>query len=126
MANMCVAGEAFVKVDGRQLSVRGTLTISPNTITRTPVAGLDGIHGYSSVFRAPYIEVEITNRAAQFPLTDLVDVVDATVTAELETGEVWVLRDAWQSGDLELNAADGTCTVHFDGLDMRRQMSAAA
>jgi hypothetical protein len=125
MANQCVAGECFVKVDSRQLSVRGTLTISPNRLTRTSVAGLDGIHGYQSVFRAPYIEIEITNRP-QFPLTDLENVVDATVTAELENGEVWVLRNAFQTGDLELNAADGTCTVRFDGMDCRRQMSQAA
>jgi hypothetical protein len=116
----CVAGEAYVKVDSRQLSVRGTLTISPNRITRTPVSGLDGFHGFQSVYRAPYIEIEITNRP-QFPLTDLQAITDATITAELETGEVWVLRNAFQSGDLELNAADGTCTVRFEGPDMRRQ-----
>lgn len=116
----CVAGEAFVKVDGRQLSVRGTLTISPNQRTRTPVSGLDGFHGFQAVYRAPYIEIEITNRP-QFPLTDLADITDATVTAETEIGETWVLRNAFQSGDLELNAADGTCTVRFEGPEMRRQ-----
>lgn len=116
----CVAGEAFVKVDSRQLSVRGTLTISPNRVTRSPISGLDGFHGYQAVHRAPYIEVEITNRA-QFPLTDLMGITDATVTAELETGEVWVLRNAFQSGDLELAAQDGSATVRFEGPDMRRQ-----
>jgi hypothetical protein len=125
MANQCVAGECFVKVDGRQLSVRGTLTISPNRVTRTSVAGLDGVHGFQSVSRAPYIEIEITNRP-QFPLTDLEKVVDSTVTAETESGEVWVLRNAFQTGDLEFNASDGTCTVRFDGMAMQRQMSQAA
>jgi hypothetical protein len=116
----CVAGECYVKVDSRQLSVRGTLTISPNEKTRTPVSGLDGFHGFQSVYRAPYIEIEITNRP-QFPLTDLKEITDATVTAETEIGEVWVLRNAFQSGDLEYNAQDGTCTVRFEGPDMRRQ-----
>jgi len=125
MANNCVAGECFVKVDGRQLSVRGTLTISPNRKTRDAVAGLDGIHGFTEVFHPQTIEIEITNRPA-FPLTDLEDIVDATVTAELQNGEVWVLRNAWQSGDIEFNAADGSATVTFCGMDMRRQMSRAA
>lgn len=116
----CVAGECFVKVDSRQLSVRGTLTISPNIITRTPISGLDGFHGYQSVYRAPYIEVECTNRS-QFPLTDIMGITDATVTAETEIGETWVLRSAFQSGDLEYNAADGTVTIRFEGPDMRRQ-----
>jgi hypothetical protein len=125
MANNCVAGECFVKVDGRQLSVRGTLTISPNRKTRDAVAGLDGIHGFTEVFHPQTIEIEITNRPA-FPLTDLEDIVDATVTAELQSGEVWVLRNAWHQGDMDFNAADGTVTITFAGMDMRRQMSAAA
>jgi hypothetical protein len=116
----CVAGEVFVKIDSRQLSVRGTCTISPNRITRTPISGLDGFHGYQSVFRAPYIEVEITNRP-QFPMTDLMALTNATVTAELENGEVWVLRNAFQSGDLEFNAADGTVTLRMEGPYMHRQ-----
>jgi hypothetical protein len=116
----CVAGTVYVKIDSRQLSVRGTCTISPNQRTRTPISGLDGFHGYQAVFRAPYIEVEITNRPA-FPLTDLADLTDATVTAELENGESWVLRNAFQSGDLELNAADGTCTLRMEGPSMIRQ-----
>jgi hypothetical protein len=116
----CVAGWVYVKVDSRQLSVRGTCTISPNQITRSPISGLDGFHGYQAVFRAPYIEVEVTNRN-QFPLTDLAGLTDSTITAELETGEVWVLRNAFQSGDLELSAADGTATVRFEGPEMRRQ-----
>jgi hypothetical protein len=119
----CVAGEAYVKVDSRQLSVRGTLTISPNQITRSPISGLDGFHGFQSVYRAPYIEVEITDRPLAFPLTDLQGITDATITAELETGVVWVLRNAFQSGDLEFNAADGTCTVRFEGPQMRMQRS---
>ena len=105
--------------------MRGTLTIAPNRKTRAPVPGLDGMHGYSETFHAQTIEIEITNRP-QFPLTDLEDIVDATVTAELQNGEVWVLRNAWQSGDIEFNAADGSATVTFCGMDMRRQMSRAA
>lgn len=122
----CVAGTCYIKVDARQLSVRGSVTVSPNERTREAVAGLDGIHGFSSVWRAPYIEVQITNKPRDFPLTDLAQIVDATITAELETGEVWVLRNAFQTGDLELGVDDGTCTVRFDGLGMRRQMSQAA
>jgi Phage tail tube protein len=125
MANNCVAGDCFVKFDGRQLSVRGSVTISPNTRTRTGVAGLDGVHGFRSENRVPYIEVEATNRK-EVPLTDLAKVVDSTVTAELETGEVWVLRNAWQAADLELAAAEGTVTIRFEGLQMTRQLSAAA
>lgn len=124
MANNCVAGTVYVKVDGRQLSVRGSCTISPNTRTRTAVVGLDGPHGFQCVFRMPYISVEVTNRT-QFPMTDIQNVEDATVTAELENGEVWVLRNAAQTADLEMEASEGSYTARFDGFDMRRQMSAA-
>jgi hypothetical protein len=124
MANNCVAGTVYVKVDSRQLSVRGSCAITPNRFTRTGVSGLDGVHGYSSVFHIPQIVVEITNRT-QFPLTEITEIVDATVTAELENGEVWVLRNAWVADDTELAAEDGTASVTFQGMAIRRQMAAA-
>lgn len=122
MANNCVAGECFVKTDGRQLSVRGTLTIGMNRKTRTPVAGLDGIHGYSETFRAQSITIEITNRP-DYPLTEITEIIDGTVTAEMQNGEVWVLRNSWCGDDTDLNAADGSATIVFYGMEMRRQRS---
>ena len=124
MANHCIAGEGYVKVDGRQLSVRGTLTISTNQYTRETVAGLDGIHGYTKDFHPQYIEIEITNRPA-FPLTDLANITDATVTAELRTARSGCCATRGIAVTSSTTRADGSATIRFDGMDMRRQRSAA-
>ncbi|HEV7986696.1 MAG TPA: phage tail tube protein, partial [Steroidobacteraceae bacterium] len=71
-------------------------------------------------YHPQFIEVEVTNRN-QFPMTDMMSLTNATITAELETGETWVLRNAFQANDLELAAAEGSLTLRFEGPDMRRQ-----
>lgn len=120
MADNMIGGVGSIKVDGRQLSVRGTLTISPNEETRSGVGGPDGTHGYISENHVPYIEAEISNRPAFFSMDELRRITDSTVVAQLGAGEVWTLRNAWQAGDLELNALDGTLTVRFEGLQCYR------
>lgn len=120
MAQQCLAGVVFVKVDGQQLSVRGTCTISPQPQTRTGLAGADGVHGFTCAWRVPYIEVEITERPA-FSMDALYGVDDATVTAEIANGEVWVLRNAWQADEMVLDAIEGSLTVRFEGLSCVRQ-----
>ena len=44
-------------------------------------------------------------------------VTNATVTAELANGKVYVLRNAWFAGAVELNAAEGTFTARFEGVE---------
>ena len=114
-----IGGVGSIKVDGRQLSTRATFTISPNDETRSGVGGPDGVHGYISANHIPYIEAEISNRL-HFTMEELKKIVNSTVTASLGNGETWTLRNAWQSGDLELDALAGTLTVRFEGHECRR------
>jgi Phage tail tube protein len=115
-----IGGVGSIKVDGRQLSVRGTFTISPNEETRTGVGGPDGTHGYTSENHVPFIEAEISNRPQFFTMEQLRAIVNSTVVASLGNGEVWTLRNSWLAGDLELDALAGTLTVRFEGLQCYR------
>jgi tail tube protein len=114
-----IGGVGSIKVDGRQLSVRSALTISPNSETRSGVGGPDGTHGYISENHVPYIEAECSNRT-YFSLEQLKRITNSTIVASLGNGEVWTLRNAWQSGDLELDAIAGTFTVRFEGHECYR------
>ena len=87
-----------IKVDGRQLSVRGTLTISPNLWTRTGVGGPDGVHGYTAANHVPYIEAEISNRPQFFSIEELDQIVNSTITASLGNGETWDIAQCLESG----------------------------
>ena len=110
----CLAGIVYVKVDGRQLSVRGTATVSPQPTTRTGVVGADGIHGFTCEWRVPYVEIEISVMP-EFPLSDLYQINDATITVELGNGQVYVLRNAWHADEIEHDTVEGTATVRFEG-----------
>jgi hypothetical protein len=115
-----IGGIGSLKVDGRQLSIRTTLSISNNIWTRSGVGGPDGTHGYIAETHVPYIEAEISNRPRFFTMEELTRITNSTIVASLENGETWTLRNAWQAGDLELDAIAGTLTVRFEGLDCYR------
>lgn len=109
-----IAGVAFWKVDGRQLALRGNLMVSPSAMERTGIAGQDAVHGYSEMPRVPYIEGDVS-LVEGTSVEDIDAVVDATITAELANGQVWVLRNAWRAQVSEINAREGQFKVRFEG-----------
>lgn len=109
------AGVAFVKVDGRQLPLRGNFTVSPSSLERAGIAGQDGVHGFSELPRVPYIEGDIS-LTPEVSVEELQDITDATVTAELANGKSYVLAQAWTKAAFELNAHDGMARVRFEGV----------
>jgi hypothetical protein len=110
-----IAGVAYVKADGVQYALGGTLTVSTDLVEREGIAGLSGPAGYKESWRIPYIEGEFLLKD-DLSIADLTAITEATVQAELANGHVYVLRRAWCKGAHELNAADGTVTVRFEGL----------
>ena len=115
MANNPVSGVCYLKVDGTQYALRGSLTISTDMVEREGVAGMDGVHGYIERPRVPFISADVTDSAG-LSLEALQAITDATVTAELKNGKVYLLRNAWTAEARELNAADGQISVRFEGM----------
>lgn len=109
------AGTAYVKLDGNQLQLGGTLTIQPWSAERAGVAGLSGITGYKETPIIPYIEVEMV-KDPNLSLALLASITNSTVTAETADGTNYVLSNAWSSGQAQLDAAEGKVTVKFEGL----------
>lgn len=111
-----IAGIAYVKYNGRQLPLRGGFTVSPSATERTGIAGQDYVHGYSESPRVPFIEGDIS-LTPEVSIEELDAIEDATVTAELANGKVYVLRQAWTKSAHELNAGEGQARVRFEGTD---------
>lgn len=114
---MKVAGTAFIKVDGQQLALAGSLTVDPTLVEREGLTGLSGVVGYKENNMVPSIEMEVfvtqdTN------LKVLKDATDVTVTAELANGKVFSLRNAWLASRIAMNAAEGTASLKFEGHQM--------
>lgn len=108
------AGVAYVNVSGTQLPVRANCTIHFATSVRTGIAGQDGVHGYSEMPAVPAIELDISN-TEDVSAEAIQAMDDETVTATDASGKNYTLRNAWKSGTYELNTADGSVKVRFEG-----------
>jgi hypothetical protein len=110
-----IAGVAFLKVDGNQYPLKGNFTVSPSAVERAGIAGQDYVHGFSELPRVPFIEGDVS-LVPGLSMDDVSAVINATVTAELANGKVYVLREAWCKDALELQSREGQVRVRFEGV----------
>ena len=110
-----IAGIAFLKVDGAIYPLRGNFTVSPSALERAGISGQDFVHGFSEMPRVPYIEGDVS-LVPDLSMDSVEEVVNATVTAELANGRVYILREAWCRSALELNTREGQTRIRFEGV----------
>ena len=112
-----IGGTLFIAVNGVRLAVKGNWNLNPGRPKREGVVGMDQVHGYKETPQVPSIEGEAT----VMPDTDvpaLLEVRDATITAELANGQTGVLREAWQAGDGVYGTEEGNLALRFEGMSM--------
>lgn len=114
-----VAGEGYTYVDGVALPLGGKLTVSGWTSEKETKTGLSGVVGYSEKPRAPFIEIEVITDGT-LDLQAFQSVRDSTITAELANGQTFIMRNAWCTSPPDMDAADGTATLRFEGKQMER------
>lgn len=114
MAAQRIAGICFFKVDGQQYPLRGSFKVQPFNTKKEGIAGQDGIHGYKETPIIPFIEGEVSDLGS-FSLSQLQQVTNSTITAELANGKVYTLRNAWFVDAPDLDAVDGKITIKFEG-----------
>lgn len=110
-----IAGTAYLKVDGEMYPLKGNLTVSISPVERNGIAGQDYVHGYQELPRVPFIEGDVST-LPEVSTEFLESVIDATITAELVNGRVYVLRNAWTKGPIEINTPDGQFRIRFEGV----------
>lgn len=111
-----IAGTCYLKVDGLQLSMTGGIEVPMNTRVRDDVIGLDGSIHYKETHRAPYVKGSF-KVPKDFPIGKITSSEDMTITAELANGQVYVLSSAWQHGEANHNAEEGTVDLEFHGQE---------
>ncbi|ELA6496116.1 phage tail tube protein [Enterobacter sp. LU1] len=109
-----IAGTTYFKLDGDQLSLTGGIEVPLNTTSRDDVIGLDKSVDYKETYRAPYIKGTF-KVPGNFPIDKITTADTMTATAELANGMVYVLREAWLSGEASFNAEEGTADLEFHG-----------
>jgi len=115
MAGNRVGGKLFIRVGSNSIVVAGEWTCQPGYDLRTGQTGPNGPTGFTQTGQMPSLEGEGTFR----PGTDiktLLDVDNATVTAELANGQLFILSEAWQAGTGEVNLTAGTIKLKYEGM----------
>ena len=108
-----IAGTAYLKADGKQYDLRGNMTVSIGAFERETVTGQDGVHGYTEMPKASFIEADLSDSGG-LSLEQIGEIRNATITVELINGKVYALQEAWCMMAPELNTADGSMTVRFE------------
>lgn len=106
-----IAGIATLAVDGQTYRLRGSFKYSPCTVKRETINGQDGVHGYSEMPVAGFIEADLSDMGG-LKVASLNGMTNVTVVAELANGKQVIGRNMWQVGDpIEATAEDGKITA---------------
>ncbi len=87
-------GKAFIKSDGGLLETMPGAKIDIGGVIRNPVVGSNTVHGYAEQVKEAMVECEISF-GPDTSLAKLAATVDATITFECDTGQVYIVRNAW-------------------------------
>lgn len=99
-------GKAFIKVDGDLLESMPGAKIDIGGNKRDPVVGSHTVYGYAEQVQPARVEVEISV-GPNTSLAKLRDITDATITFECDTGQVYIVRNAWLSETLTVTEGEG-------------------
>lgn len=90
-------GVAFIRVNGRELESMAGATFTPSGTTREEVTG-SRVYGWKGKPRAAKVECKIPG-GGDIGLDEIIDWTDITVEFEADTGETWLMPNAWQSDE---------------------------
>ena len=105
-----IAGTAYVKVDGVQLTISGGMEAPLMDKKRETV--YPGF--YKEEELAPYLKMTALH-TPDFPIKQLTQGTDMTITGEFNNGKVYVLSGAYLVDEPSSKGDDGTLELQFDG-----------
>ena len=118
MAAPIIVGMLALLVDGEQYIIEGSFAINPGTDKAEPKVGEDGSVAHSLERRAGSISGNVRDHVG----LDVLKLLklghggeDVTVQADLRNGKSWVLAEAVQSGEGDIDPKEGTVAVAFTG-----------
>lgn len=114
-----VTGRVSIKKDGQQLLNRSGWTFNPGGVRRNTQVGDSGVHGHSEETVAPSVSGNVSHTKA-LDLVELGKDEDVTILFETDTGQSYVLRNAWLVDPPELTAGDGEVSLTYEGMAAER------
>ncbi|KAB7624320.1 phage tail tube protein [Alkalilimnicola sp. S0819] len=115
---MQVTGRVFIKIDGKQLRTKKGAKLKLGGHNRNTIVGHE-VHGYAEETVAPEVECTISH-TSQTDLEAIAASSDVTLTFEADTGQRWVLHNAWLTDTPELNDGEGEVPLKFAAMRHER------
>lgn len=109
-----IAGTANITVNGKSYLLAGDFEYNPSKVTRTTLTGQDSVHGYSETPRPGSISGTLRD-AGGLHVSDLNDMTNVTIVAELANGKVIIGRNMWTVEDQTAKSTDATIEVRWEG-----------
>lgn len=114
-----ITGRVTVKVNGEILLNKSGWTLHLGGVNRNVVTGDGGVHGYAEETVAPQCSGNLSHTEA-LDLEALGAIADATVLFETDTGQAYVLRNAWVTEPPVLTAGEGETSLTFMAISAER------
>ena len=110
-----VAGTMTIQANGTVLNAVGSFTYNLGQPKREYLVGPDRAHGYKELPQIGSIEGEIRD-SDQIRITDVVNLVDATITLILATGKTVMCANAAYCADGNGETEEGNIEFKVEGL----------
>ena len=112
-----VTGRVFINVNGARLASKEGAKLNIGGVSRTGVAGDSGVHGYSEKTEISFIEGTLSHKA-DTDMTAIAAWNNETATFKTDTGQTWLLRNAWNAKPPELSK--GEISIRIEGMSCER------
>lgn len=110
-----IFGRATITLNGQKLETKNGASIDPGGATRDTSSSDQG-HNYFEALRPAMVKCEV-QMTTGLSLKDLNDAVDVTIQFQADTGQTYVLANAWRVGALEATGGDGGVGLEFHAND---------
>lgn len=108
-------GKAFIKVDGALLESMPGASLDVGGVTRNTVLGGNAVLGFAEAPKQAVLQCQIAVGAGT-SLADLRAIKSATVTFECDTGQTYVIRNAWLvNPPVATDGEGGAVPLQFEG-----------
>jgi len=98
-------GRAYIKVDGDTLRSNTGASLDVGGPVRNAVVG-NAVHGYAETIKEAVVECEISLAKGDV-IDGLRSTTASTITFECDTGQVYVVRDAWLQDPPKMTDGEG-------------------
>lgn len=114
-----ITGKATIHVDGEEWRTEDGAKLDIGGVTREAKVGGGKVHGFAEKTKAPELDCNVYH-TRDTDLTAINAIKDATVIYESDTGDNYVLRNAFVTEQAELDAENGTINVKFSAISCER------